>query len=257
MPTLSILIPSRLERDTTGRLFLEKAIQSIRNQPGNTLGLEILVGIDAGAVPPQGLGSIRFFESQGKSQAAAINAAAGAITGDYVAILEDDDQWNQGFLFCAMAMLKEDFDFCSSTHLEVTPEGKIIQINEFPTPSSWVMRRTLWDRVGLFDEDYRIHVDNAWLGQLGETDARRVHLCEATTPMDYNVIPVSRPSLALLLQNGKPKVELARHDLPWPLVVKLCHPGSGMAQVRTTDSARERSEFEKTRLRNRYGHLPW
>ncbi len=257
MPALSVIIPSRLANDSAGRPFLEKAVQSIRGQTGHSMGLQIVVGIDAGAVPPKGLGNVQFVESQGKSQAAALNAAAGAITGDYVAILEDDDQWNPGFLFCAFGMLKQDFDFCSSTHLEVTPEGAIIQVNEFPTPSSWVMRRAVWDKVGLFNEEYRIHLDNEWLGRLGETDARRVHLCEATTPMDYNVLSKSRPSLSLLLQNAKPKIELARHDSPWPLVVRLCHPGSGMAQVRTTDAARERSEMELEQLISRFGHNPW
>jgi hypothetical protein len=71
------------------------------------------------------------------------------------------------------------------------------------------------------------------------------------------VLPKSRPSLALLLQNGKPKVELARHDSPWPPVVRLCHPGSGMAQVRDTDGARERSDAELARLTSRFGHNPW
>ena len=260
MPQLSILIPSRLERDATGVLFLEKAIQSIRGQAKHTLGLQILVGIDAGAVPPTGLGSglgVHFIESQGKSQAAALNAAAAAITGDYVAILEDDDQWNPGFLFCTLAMLKDDFDFSSSTQLEVMPDGKIIQIAEFPTPSGWVMRRAIWDKVGLFNEEYRFHLDNEWLGRLGETDARRVHLCEATTPMDYSNLGKSRPFLALLLQNGKPKVELARHDSPWPLVVRLCHPGSGMAQVRDNPVAAERSAVEMALLESRFGHAPW
>jgi hypothetical protein len=260
MPTLSILIPSRLERDTAGKLFLESAVASIRAQTGHSMALQILVGIDAGAPVPPGLDSrlgVHFVESQGKSQAAALNAASRAMTGDFVAILEDDDQWNAGFLFCAVSMLREDFDFSSSTQLEVTPDRKIIRVTEFPTPSGWVMRRALWDRVGLFNEEYRFHLDNEWLGRLGETDARRVHLCEATTPMDYNTLAQSRPFLGELLQKGKPKVELARHDSPWPLVTRLCHPGSGMAQVRDNDAARERSDAEAAQLEKRFGHRPW
>jgi hypothetical protein len=259
MPTLSILMPSRLERDSRGKLFLESAVSSIRAQAGHSLALQILVGIDTGACAPPGTESlgVKFVESAGRSQAAALNAAAGAATGDFIAILEDDDQWNPGFLFCAFSMLKEDFDFSSSTQLEVTPDGKIIRVSEFPTPSGWVMRRKVWDQVGLFNEEYRFHLDNEWLGRLGETDARRVHLCEATTPMDYNTLPQSRPFLGELLQKGKPKVELARHDSPWPLVVRLCHPGSGMAQVRENEAARERSNAEAAQLEKRFGHRPW
>lgn len=260
MPTLSILIPSRLERDIRGRLFLENAVQSIRAQTGHGMALQILVGIDAGVAVPAGLDSrqgVQFVESQGKSQAAALNATAGAATGDFVAILEDDDKWNQGFLFCALSMLKEDYDFSSSTQLEVTPEGTIIRVTEFPTPSGWVMRRAIWDSVGPFNEEYRFHLDNEWLGRLGETAARRVHLVEATTPMDYDTLPQSRPFLGALLERGKPKVELARHDSPWPLVVRLCHPGSGMAQVRDNPVAAERSAVEMALLESRFGHAPW
>ena len=57
MPTLSILIPSRLERDIRGRLFLENAVQSIRAQTGHGMALQILVGIDAGVAVPAGLDS--------------------------------------------------------------------------------------------------------------------------------------------------------------------------------------------------------
>src|ERR1700760_2305827 len=116
------------------------------------------------------------------------------------------------------------------------------------------MRRAIWDQVGLFNGEYRYHLDNEWLGRLGETQARRGHLCEATTPMDYNTLPKSRPFLGELLRNGKPKVDLARHDSPWPLVVRLCHPGSGMAQVRENQAAYDRSLEEMAQLESRFGH---
>ncbi|HWC62996.1 MAG TPA: hypothetical protein VG501_05190, partial [Rhizomicrobium sp.] len=69
MSTLSILIPSRLERGPDGRLFLERAVGSIRGQRGHSHREQILVGIDAGAAPPPGLENrlgVRFILSEGK-----------------------------------------------------------------------------------------------------------------------------------------------------------------------------------------------
>ena len=71
-------MPSRLARARDGQLFLERAVQSIRGQVRHSQKLQILIGIDAGAAPPPGLGSqlgVRFVESAGNSQAAALNAA--------------------------------------------------------------------------------------------------------------------------------------------------------------------------------------
>jgi len=40
-------------------------------------------------------------------------------------------------------------------------------------------------------------------------------------------------------------------------VVRLCHPGSGMAKVRDNDTARERSDAEGAQLVKRFGRRPW
>ena len=93
MPRFSVLIPSRLEGPRPGALFLESAVASVRAQK---LGSppQILVGLDAGVTPPPGLAErlgVRFINSDGRSQAAALNAAASGIAGDHVALLEKND----------------------------------------------------------------------------------------------------------------------------------------------------------------------
>ena len=260
MSLLSVLIPSRLARGKDGHLFLEHALRSISEQAGYAGNVQILVGVDAGAVPPADLAGrpgVTFVESAGKSQAAALNAAAQKAEGEFVAILEDDDRWSPSFLMFAFRLLNQDFDFFSTTQLEVLEDTTVIQIGDYPIPSTWVMRRALWDKVGLFNEEYRFHLDNEWLGRLGETEASRVHALEATAPMDYGVMKDCRPFLAKLVRNAKPKLSLARHDSPWPLVARLSHPGSGMAQLGINPDAQARSELEQTQLINRFGHSPW
>jgi hypothetical protein len=257
--SLSVIIPSRLERTRSGQLFLANAVQSIRAQADTSITVQILVGIDAGAiVPPDmaGASGVTFIESKGRSQASALNAAARACSGESVAFLEDDDRWYPGYLDAALALMR-DFDFCSSTQLEIDEDGQIERINDFPTPSGWLMRNEMWNRVGPFSEEYRFHLDNEWLGRLGEANARRVHLVEATAPIAGQHIESSRPLLAQLLRYGRPKVSLARHRSPWPLIERLCHSGSGYARIQSDPSLKARSEQEFAALHGRFGHVPW
>lgn len=264
MTSLSIMIPSRLEGPQPGSLFLERAVASIRGQALSApLDIRIVVGVDAGAAIPPGLGAklgeplaVRFVESEGRSQAAALNAAMGAADGDYAAILEDDDQWRPDFLPTALQVLR-DFDFVSSTQLEVDGRGQILRINDFATPSGWIMRRSVLEAVGPFDPEYRLHLDNDWLGRLGRTGVRRAHLIEATAPADFDMAVQVRPWLANLMRLGRPRVVLARHNSPWPCIVRLVHPGSGMQRVAGDPALQEVSRLEYERLVKIYGDVPW
>jgi glycosyltransferase involved in cell wall biosynthesis len=259
MTKLSVIIPSRLER-AEGGLFLERAVASVQGQAlQSPLDLELLVGVDAGAAAAPGLAArlgARLIESEGRSQAAALNAAMAAASGDYVAFLEDDDQWRPDFLPTALSVLK-DFDFVSSTQLEVDPGGQILRINDFATPSGWIMRRAVLDKIGPFDGTYRFHLDNDWLGRLGRTEFRRAHLVEATAPVDYTMAQQVRPWLANMIAWARPPVTLARHGSPWPCVIRLVHPGSGMQKVAADPALLAQSNGEYERLKAAYGDVPW
>jgi glycosyltransferase involved in cell wall biosynthesis len=93
MAYISVIIPSRLEG-----AFLENAIRSIRSQ-------ETVVGIDHGSTPPE-LRSVEFIESKGNNQAAALNAAVAHATGDFIAFLEDDDEWRPAFVKTALFSIR-------------------------------------------------------------------------------------------------------------------------------------------------------
>ena len=260
---ISVVIPSRLQTVPAGgnqRLMLERAISSIRQQTAShAFEFQILVGIDQGAKIPARLANdprIRFAHSQGKFQAAALNAAARLIEGDFVAFLEDDDQWNTHFIEYGLAALA-DSDFTSSTQLEVGPGGEVICINDFPTPSGWLMHRRTWEAIGLFDESYKWHLDNDWLGRLGNSGLRRAHLVESTAPITRDAILKVGRSLQGCLSQGGPRVRLARHHQPYPLVRRLVHPASGCGQISQGGPASLESKREFEKLITRYGRLPW
>jgi glycosyltransferase involved in cell wall biosynthesis len=257
MMQFSILIPSRLEGPKPGTLFLSAAVASIRAQklPHPP---QILVGIDAGVTPPPGLAEalgVTFVNSEGRSQAAALNAAASRIEGDHVALLEDDDTWNPDFLAIALKGL-ESFDFVSSTQLEILASNDIVRVNDFPTPSGWVMRREVWDQVGGFNPDYRWHLDNEWLGRLGQTGVRRLHVAETTAPIDITAARGVRPLLAAVAERGRPSVELMRHGSPWPLVIRLVHGGSGTQRIMADPQLGAQSRQEVEELKRRFGDVP-
>jgi hypothetical protein len=258
---ISVVIPSRLERVAGGgRFFLEDAINSIRAQTiADRVRTQIVVGVDAETVAPAGLAEqldIEFIVSGGRSQAAALNAAAARVEGDYLAILEDDDTWNAAFLGTALRALTE-AEFASSTQLEVNEQGQVLRINDFPTPSGWIMRRATFQAVGPFSETYRWHLDNDWLGRLAESAHRRVHIVEATAPVDPTLVGKIRPWLGNVLRQGGPAVRLWRHNYLMPLVVRRVHSSSGTRRIEGDPVLKAESASELAQLKRRFGRIPW
>ncbi len=258
MKRLSVVIPSRSQPEQAS--FLARALQSISAQTARaSLTIDVVIGLDAGASPPDLPRSdlpVRCAHGSERSQAAALNAAAGLVTGDYVAFLEDDDHWQTGHLAVALEFLQQ-AQFVSTTQLEVNPAGCIVRINDFPTPSGWVMPRSTWDHVGPFDGAFRYHLDSDWLGRLGDAPLSRVHVAEATAPALVETALQVRPWLAAVVTNGGGRVTLARHGSAIPNVLRLVHPASGMYQLATDPIKGRAHEDELVRLKARFGRVPW
>jgi len=256
---LSVLIPSRSQPQQVG--FLQRSIKSIAEQRARALvDIEVVVGIDPGDPSPD-IGPtdvpVRFVTGQQRLQAAALNAAAAESRGGYIAFIEDDDVWLPDHLLLALHMLaQQQAGFVSGTQLEVDPTGNVIRINDFPTPSGWVMPRSTWETVGPFDETYRYHLDNDWLGRLGKSGIDRIHLVEATAPVEPAALEV-RPWLVNIGVAGRGRVRLARHSLPVPLVTRLVHPASGVHAIKNDPSVTVKSRAEIARLEAAYGRIPW
>lgn len=259
---ISVLIPSRLAKTQLRNgpeFFYERALRSVELQTAaSSHRIRAIIGVDAGIAvsAPRFAGlDVAVAVSEQQSQAAALNAAAKYIEGDYVAILEDDDEWEPDFVEQAITALDE-ADFVSSTQLEFNPAGEVLRINDFPTPSGWIMRRTTWEAVGGFDAKFRWHLDNEWLGRLNERKFQRIHLVEATAPVILEEAVNVRPWLANVLRFGG-QIRLRRHASFWPLVKRLVHPESGMQQVGKVMAFGIQSREEQANLIKRYGRIPW
>jgi len=258
MRRLHVMIPSRSQPEQAS--FLKRAIQSVCVQTAReSVSIEVLIGLDPGArLPDIGVFDVpvRAANAAHGSQAAALNATAALLDADYVAILEDDDRWQPTHLATSLRCL-EHAGFVSGTQLEIDVAGRIVRINDFPTPSGWVMSRDTWARVGEFNPEYRCHLDNEWLGRLGSSPIDRVHLAEATSPADVAMAARIRPWLANVVVYGGGRVRLLRHVSPVPLIVRLVHTGSGMHQIETEPARRQASQTEIRQLTARFGRVPW
>ncbi|QXX74708.1 glycosyltransferase [Methylovirgula sp. HY1] len=262
--SIAVVIPSRLEAAEGDKLFVEQAVEAACTQSiPRGVQLSFFVGIDVDAQVPRSvenhLPRVTFVRSRGRSQAAAINVAAAAAAAqghDFIALLEDDDRWEPNFLSWALAFL-DTSDFVSSNQLEVDAEGRCIRVNDFPTPSGWIMASELWRTVGPFDESFRWHLDNDWLGRLAISQANRVHLVEATAPITIDSCAQVRPWIANVLVHGGPHSAVRRHLSSRPLIRRLVHRGSGMYSIATNPAAAMESQKEYEQLIARYGRIPW
>jgi glycosyltransferase involved in cell wall biosynthesis len=222
---VSVIIPSRLRVDpysTQGGLYLDRALGGIDAQARGEVEIEKIVGIDKDhpPIPPQNAGSEIAFVEAGRSQAAALNRAAERATGDYLAICEDDDLWHEKKLEIQLSlMLTGGFDFVSCSQHEFDPSRNQSHINNFPTPSGWIMKQDVWRKVGGFDETFRFHLDNEWLGRLNKVGVKRVHLVPAGTEDPDNW-------LATLSRYSKIAVVTAIRE---PLVSRYVASDGGMA----------------------------
>jgi hypothetical protein len=264
MPKFSVVIPSRLQaptEDAAAPWFVERAIQCVLGQSVFAQGHtpEILIGVDPGMAAlgaPRLAPRARVCEAPIRLQAAALNAACRQVQGDFVAFLEDDDLWEPRYLERALKEFSR-CGFVSSTHLERTVDGVVVKILDYPTPSSWVMPRATFDAVGLFDENFRWHLDSEWLGRLNALKIPRIHFVEATAPIDPEAILATRVNLGAVLRFGGEALSFLRHESPWPLVMRTVHPGSGMAQIAASEAKAAQSKAEYERLGDLYGCIPW
>lgn len=264
MARISVVIPSRLQGekdDPSSPWFVERAIACVLGQSVFQRGHvpEILIGVDPGMgtyAAARIAGKARICEASERLQAAALNAACAQLAGDYVAFLEDDDLWEPRYLERALGQLGP-FGFVSSTHLERTVQGVVVKIVDYATPSSWVMTRDTFDRVGDFDTSYRWHLDSEWIGRLNEQRIPRLHFVEATAPVELDAIRSTRPNLWNILVCAAEFCSFSRHESPWPLVMRTVHPGSGMAQIAASAAKQAQSKAEYARLIERYDNIPW
>ena len=249
---VSVIIPSRLQENLNGdingvaTLWLDRAVNSVLRQQVDA-DLEIVVGLSPGHPPiPERFqdGLVKFVVAERPGQAAAVNAAVAASTGGVLAFLEDDDYWRSARKLAIQLPHADAVELVTSNQREVDWQGNYIRVNDFPTPSGWVLRRWVWDKLGGFAESFKYHVDTEFLGRASRLGILRRHMVPVGTASPW-------------LDNVESFSAIVNHDEPDPLVERMVNPDGGMATIAKDPEAAEQSAKEHREMVARFGFVPW
>lgn len=212
--SISVIIPVY-----NGEAFLKEAIQSIQQQ--NYQPLEIIVvddgSTDRTAEIANSYGNlVRYAYQSNRGPAAARNKGLGMAHGNIIAFLDADDLWTPNKLEIQIPYLKSNVSEIVLGRVQVKAlEGEpLFKIHTNPI-LSFVMgcglfRKSVFDKVGYFDENLRYSEDIDWYLRVREHNIAIAVLSEVTlfhrkhrnnttrrkTAHDLNMITVLRKSLA-------------------------------------------------------------
>jgi len=179
MNKISVIIPS-----FNGEAFIEDAIQSINKQ---TLAAHEIIVVDDGStdgteeIVRQQPGNIRFFKQANTGKpAAGRNRGIKEATGEYIALLDQDDTWPANKLeiqlsnFRKIPCLHIDVGFSKIINSDVRANNSNQQpddelIRQFLL-SAMLIRKSAFDLTGLFDETMQYYgSDLDWIFRARET----------------------------------------------------------------------------------------
>lgn len=263
--SVSVCLPSRFTRHPVeGWYWLERAANSIRGQTiAGKMPLQICVGIDHGTVVPDVFAnqSDMIFANVAadapKNQAAAVNAAAAAATGDIIAFLEDDDIYAPERLETALDLLHK-YDFVGGTQRVLTPSGASTQIHDYANPTTWVMRHEFWKRVGPMDTSFRCHLDAEWLGRLNASGGLRVHQVDNEAPREWHALASTRLFYLYFYSAIKrPGNGVYFTGLDHPICGKTAHDESMTDTINANPALKQLSHDEHVRMETMYHGRPF
>jgi len=170
-----------------GEAFLREAVESALAQTHPPL--EIVVCDDGSTDRTPEIARslpVLYLRQENAGVSAARNAAIGRASGDYLALLDADDIWFPEKLAVQLEALAADAMAFALCHFQFFLEpGKPrpawfrhsdpeLPEAGFFAPSSWLLPRPIWERVGPFRPDLRMAEDLDWFARAQDAGVRRV-----------------------------------------------------------------------------------
>jgi glycosyltransferase involved in cell wall biosynthesis len=242
-PLVSVIMPSY---NAAG--FLPQSIASIRRQQYEPLEILIVDDGSTDATPEIAPGldpGVRYFRKDHGGVASARNFALREARGDILAFLDADDLWPDRKLALQLARVEADpaldivsgrtqyLELPGAEHLDLRFEGPDRTVAHIHLGAA-LFRRRAFDRVGPFDETFRISEDADWFLRARELGLHIVILADVTliyrlhganltrgvTARGLNVTEMIRKSLERRRRGGGAARELA----PWSSLVEKRSP---------------------------------
>jgi hypothetical protein len=260
---IGVIIPSRLAprpggrelRDFGPELWLDGAMASVVNQRGyNVHDWEIFVGVDPGAVVPIHVyDHATVVRGQSAGQASGANEAAevALLDGcDVLAFLEDDDRWHRRKSEIMLPHLEEaPFLSCTQRLIHdngpVGEEAVVLGVNDYPTPSGWVLAASLWKRLGGFSTSFKWMPDMELLGRVNDLKVPRLHFKERGLPRVGKLNHVALHAT------------IVETDVPECLVSRTVNSHGGIAMIERGGVPAAEATAEVAAIREKFGDCPW
>jgi glycosyltransferase involved in cell wall biosynthesis len=216
-PLVSVIVPVH-----GGERFLAEALDSVEAQTHRPLETIVIDdgSPDSSAEIAAARDEVRLLRQRQMGVPAARNAGLAIAEGELIAFLDQDDVWHPRKLERQLALLRArpDVDivftkmevvlmagtprpvWCRPEWLQVPPPAFI--------PSAWLVRRSAFERIGVFDTSFSSGCDTDWLARAGEAGLRnetlddplvrwRVHGANGS----YDTATVRREMFAILRRN--------------------------------------------------------
>jgi glycosyltransferase involved in cell wall biosynthesis len=176
---ISVVLPVK-----NGEEFLAQAIESILEQSHPPTELIVVDGrsTDRSAEIALSYEGVTLIEQSGDGLSQAWNQAVEASSGGLIGFLDSDDYWLPGKLEAQVALLEEKTELAGvigAARFVLAPgmppppgfrrellDGEHVA----PMPGTLLIRREVFDRIGYFDEEYRVAMDVDWFARV--KDAR-------------------------------------------------------------------------------------
>lgn len=178
-PSVGVVMPVR-----NGASTLAAAIRSVYDQQPAAADIVVVdASEDDSATLAAAFAGVRVISQLGRGLAAARNQGLSAVAGELIAFCDADDCWTAGALACRLDHLAHEpscdavighaervlFDGHAAMPQQLSQLGRV---TPGYTPGALMVRRAVFEAVGLFDESLAIGADSDWFVRLAQSPLR-------------------------------------------------------------------------------------